>query len=108
MIRKRLTLPVLFIVAAISVACGDDDSPTGPSGSGGAVGEIQNNHGHTAIVTAQQLADGRQITLDMRGSADHSHSLEISDDNMRRLQRRERVEVDSTLQNGHRHRVNFN
>ena len=102
-------LQVLLVVVLVTsgIACGDDDSPTGPSGSG-VVGAIQNNHGHTAVVTAQQLAAGGQITLDIRGSADHSHSLEITDDNMRRLQRRERVEVDSTLQNGHRHRVNFN
>ena len=72
------------------------------------MGVVENNHGHTAVVSAQQLSNGRQITLDIRGSADHGHSLEITDDNMRRLQRRERVELDSTVQNGHRHRVNFN
>ena len=101
-----MSLGLVVVLVISSAACGDDDSPTGPSGS--VVGEVQNNHGHTAVVTAEQLAAGRQVTLDIRGSADHSHSLDITDDNMRRLQRRERVEVDSTLQNGHRHRVNFN
>src|SRR5262245_32505392 len=101
-----MLLALVGVIVVGSAGCGDDDSPTGPSGS--VVGVVQNNHGHSAVVTAEQLAAGRQVTLDIRGSADHSHSLEITDDNMRRLQRRERVEVDSTLQNGHRHRVNFN
>jgi hypothetical protein len=98
---------ILFAAVPGVAACDDGAPPTGPS-RGDVVGVIENNHGHTAIVTGRQIAEGRALPLDIRGAANHGHLLEITDDNIQRLQRRDRVEVNSSLENNHRHRVTFN
>jgi hypothetical protein len=102
---------VLALAAGIGAAgCGDDDdngSPTSPSAQG-ATGVIANNHGHVATVTAAQVSAGRAVTLDIRGTADHGHMLELTNDDVVRLQNRQRVERDSSPNNAHAHRVTFN
>jgi hypothetical protein len=107
---RRAALALLLAVAA--AGCGDDDeSPTGPTSAASVdvSGSIANNHtpGHVAVVTAAQVAAGRAVTLDIRGAADHSHILELTNDDVVRLQQRQRVERDASMQNTHTHRVTF-
>jgi hypothetical protein len=106
----RTLLAVVLCSTLAFVGCGDDDeSPTGPSGVTQDVsGVIANNHGHTAVVTAAQISAGRAITIDIRGTADHSHTLDLTNDDMVRLQQRQRVERDVSANNTHTHRVTFN
>lgn len=111
--RTRAGLVVLALVLAAGAAlagCGDDDgSPTSPSPSSqGATGVIANNHGHTATLTGAQVSAGRAVSLDIRGSADHSHMLDLTNDDVVRLQTRQRVERDASANNTHTHRVTFN
>jgi hypothetical protein len=105
----RMALALVLAAGVGVVGCGDDDngSPTSPS-SEGATGVISNNHGHVAQLTGAQVAAGRAVTLDIRGSADHSHMLDLTNDDVVRLQSRQRVERDSSPQNTHTHRVTFN
>jgi hypothetical protein len=101
----------LALAAAVGAAgCGDDDdngSPTGPSAQG-ATGVIANNHGHVATLTGAQVSAGRAVSLDIRGSADHGHTLDLTNDDVVRLQSRQRVERDASANNNHTHRVTFN
>jgi hypothetical protein len=108
------TVQALLMAVVISVAgCGNDDngSPTAPTPQvQSAIGVIANNHseGHAAVVTAAQISAGRALTMDIRGRADHSHMLELTNDDVVRLQNRQRVDRDASMQNNHRHRVTFN
>ena len=104
------TMLALLVCSTVGLAgCGDDDSPTSPSGVTQDVsGVIANNHGHTAVITGAEVAAGRALTKDIRGTADHSHMLDLTNDDVVRLQQRLRVERDVTANNTHTHRVTFN
>jgi hypothetical protein len=112
--RMRAGRMVLALVLAAGLgvaACGDDDngSPTSPSPtSQGATAVISSNHGHVAALTGAQVAAGRAISLDIRGGADHSHMLDLTDNDVVRLQTRQRVDKDASSNNNHTHRVTFN
>lgn len=107
----RMVLALVF-AAGIGVAgCGDDDngSPTSPSPSSqGSTAVIANNHGHVAALTGAQVSAGVGVSFDIRGSADHSHMLDLTNDDVVRLQTRQRVERDVSANNNHTHRVTFN
>jgi hypothetical protein len=99
---------MLTILALAFTGCGDDgETPTSPSVAD-VSGSIFNNHGHVAVVTGDQIRAGRPVTLNLRGTADHGHSLALSDDDLMRLRNNQRVERDSTPENNHTHRVTFN
>ena len=112
--RMRAGRIVLACVCAAGLGvagCGDDDngSPTSPSPtSQGATAIISNNHGHIAALTGAEVAAGRALTIDIRGSADHSHMLELTNDEVVRLQARQRVDKNAIANNSHTHRVTFN
>jgi hypothetical protein len=106
--RRAACGATLAILAIVFTGCGDDmDTPTSPS-IVDVSGSIFNNHGHVAVVTADQIRSGRAVALNIRGSADHGHVVELSDGDLVRLRNRERVERDSTAENSHSHRITFN
>ena len=88
-------------------ACGDSagttsstpSSPTtpapsgapAPSPSGGVSGVVGTNHGHTATITAAELASGEALMIDIEGEAGHPHSVELTADEVRRIASGERV-----------------
>jgi hypothetical protein len=107
----RMVLAFVLAAGLSAAGCGDDDngSPTSPSPtSQGATAVISNNHGHVAVVTGADVSAGRAITIDIRGSADHSHMLDLTNDDVVRLQARQRVDKDASTNNSHTHRVTFN
>ena len=81
--------------------------PTGGTSSD-KVGQISNNHGHSAVVTAAQLLAGNQVQLDIRGTADHTHSITLTHDDLKNVSGGATVSTDSTTTNGHEHTVTFN
>ena len=90
--RREFTLAslnALFVGMVVTVtACkggGGNASPAPtpgptptPSQSGDVAGVISNNHGHAAIVTKVQMQTGGAVTLDIQGTADHDHTVELS------------------------------
>jgi hypothetical protein len=103
---------------AISISGCGDDSPTSPStmpGTGGnpggtsdKTGAISGNHGHSAVVTNVQLTSGGAVRLDIRGTADHPHTLDLSAAEVGAIAATQRVEKESSNDAGHRHTVTFN
>jgi hypothetical protein len=97
-------------------ACGGSgsSSPASPAplpttgGTGDEVGQISNNHGHSAVVTAAQLLAGNQVQLDIRGQADHTHSITLTHDALVNISAGATVSTTSTTTNGHDHTVTFN
>lgn len=82
-------------------------TPPGPS-SGDVVGVVGSNHGHQAVIEAAQLAAGDRVVLDIRGMADHPHSVELSDVEVQQIAGGARVSKLSSTEQAHAHTVTFN
>lgn len=121
--RREFTLQwamtVLGGVVITITGCGDSssESPSSPSptttapptsGSGDVQGAISANHGHTAVITAGQLAAGNQVILDIRGNADHTHSVTLTAAEVMQIAAGQRVSEQSTSNQSHTHFVTFN
>jgi len=87
-------------------------SSSAPSPSGGSAsdesGTISNNHGHVAMVTGAQLVAGNAVQLDIRGSADHTHTVTLPIEALKAIQGGQPVATDSTSVSSHVHTVTFN
>lgn len=84
-------------------------SPTSPTPTPvtDVTGSISANHGHTAVIAAAQITTGAAISLDIRGTASHPHTVEVSQAELTTLKNRQAVTKDSTNNNGHTHTVTF-
>ena len=91
--------------------CGGNKNPNNPTPTPTPVtdvtGSISANHGHTATITAAQITTGAAISLEIRGTASHPHTVEISQTELATLKNRQAVTKDSTNNNGHMHTVTF-
>ncbi len=97
-------------VLTISGCGGGSSSPSSPStpGSGDRTGSISANHGHTATVTAAQLNAGNGLTLDIRGSSSHPHTVTLSGSEVSSIRNGSRVSKESSNDDAHTHTVTFN
>ena len=97
-------------VAITITGCGDDDNdnPTGPTASGDFTGTISANHGHRATVVAAQITAANAVSLDIRGDADHTHTVALTAAQVAQIGSRQQVVVTSTTDAGHLHTVTFN
>ena len=112
-------MAVLSGVAITVTGCGgSNSSPASPStpttppatGGGGAdvVGTVDSNHGHSAVVTAAELASATEIVLGIRGNSDHGHSVRLTADELTAIGAGQRVSKESSEDASHSHRVTFN
>jgi hypothetical protein len=104
------------VVITISSGCGgggysSPSSPSAPAASGGSpdkVGSISDNHGHSAVVTGAELLAGNLVQLDIRGTADHTHTVMVTPGAVQAIKAGGPVLTDSTSTNAHTHTVTFN
>jgi hypothetical protein len=119
--RREFTLEAcLAILSGVAITisasgCGSSSSsPTGPSGNpptasnGDKIGDISNNHGHTATITAAQLSAGNAITVQLTLGSGHTHSLAVSANEIASIAANQRVSGVSSTNSGHNHTVTFN
>jgi hypothetical protein len=107
-------LAALFAGVVITVAACDDDgggTVVGPGGS--ASGSISANHAHVATVTSVELTAGNAVTLDIRGQADHPHTVSLTAAEVVQIRDGQRVTKTSTTDASaafgtHSHTVTFN
>jgi hypothetical protein len=111
----KTVLALLSGVAVTISACGDDrptsPSPTptpNPSAGGSVTGTVEANHGHSAVITGAQLSAGNAVVLDIRGSATHPHTVELTAGEVMQIASRQRVSKSSSSDDGHTHTVTFN
>lgn len=100
--RREFTaasISALFVGMGVTlVGCGGaggggySTAPSSPAGatasnpqSGDKSGQISSNHGHTAVITAVQLQAGGAVTLQIQGTSDHSHALQLNADQVRQI-----------------------
>ena len=87
----------------------DDYGPGGNSDpNGGSVGAISANHGHRAVITAAELTAGMGLALDIRGSATHTHSVELSGADVVAVRGGQRLSRTASTTDAHDHTVTFN
>lgn len=83
----------------------EEDSP---AADGSVTGSIQENHGHKAVVTKAQLDAGGAVTLSIQGTADHTHNVELTADEMATLKKGLHVMKTTSTTSSHSHMVMFN
>ena len=109
-------LTALFAGVVITVtACDDDGGPVtvGPGGGGSGTGSISANHAHVATVLTVDLNAGNAVTLDIRGQADHPHTVSLTAVEVAQIRDGQRVTRLSTTDQSaafgiHSHTVTFN
>jgi hypothetical protein len=112
-------MALLSGVAITVTGCGgSSSSPTSPStpapappaggGGGDVTGTVGSNHGHTAVVTAAELASNDEVVLDIQGTSDHPHSVRLSVDELGMIAAGQRVSKESSEDAAHSHSVTFN
>lgn len=113
--RRRFSLEAaLAVLGGVTITIsgcggGGGSSPSAPTPQAGdKVGSVGTNHGHVAIVTAAQLAGGAAVTLQIRGSSDHPHTVQLSATEIAQIAANGRVSKTSSVDDGHDHTVTFN
>jgi hypothetical protein len=122
--RRQFTVAsVMAVLSGVAItitsACGgSSSSPSSPSptpaptptpaASSDKIGAISDNHGHRAVITGAQLTAAGAVSLDIRGTADHTHSVELSAAEIASIAGNQRVSKSSSNSSGHDHTVTFN
>jgi hypothetical protein len=117
--REFTAAGVMALLSGVAItisACGSTSTPSSPSTggtSGDLTGTVSANHGHTATITAATLTAKDAVTLDIRGSANHTHSLSLSGDQVASAAAGQRISMTSSTDDGagfgsHSHVVTFN
>jgi aspartate 1-decarboxylase len=69
---------------------------------------VSANHGHRAVITGAQLMANGMLSLDITGTADHPHTVELSASDLTQIQNGQRVSKTSSTNVAHSHNVTFN
>ena len=102
-------LAILSGVAITISGCGGGSTtPTPTPTPADKTGTISSNHGHVAIITAAKLTAGAAISLDIQGSAGHTHTVELSAADITNIAANRQVAHESTNNSSHSHTVTFN
>jgi hypothetical protein len=106
------------VITISSAACGGSSSsspspvptpaPTPTPTSGDKTGTISSNHGHSAVITAAQLTAAGALKLDIKGSADHPHTVELSAAEVTAIAGGAKTSKESSTDASHSHTVTFN
>lgn len=83
-------------------------APSPPASGGDRAGAVSANHGHVAVITAAQLSAAGSLTLNIRGSATHPHTVELTAVEVAQVRDGQRVSKISTIGDSHNHNVTFN
>ena len=119
--REFTTAAVMALLAGVTITvsgCGSSygsnptpmptPTPTPATGTGDKAGAVSDNHGHVAVVTAARITAGDAFSLDIRGTADHTHTVALSSDEIRAIGAGTRTAKTSSTDTAHNHTVTFN
>jgi hypothetical protein len=121
--REFTAASVMAILAGVTVTisgCGGGSNPGSPNplpspaptptpaASGDKSGVVSANHGHVATVTAAQITAAGSVSLDIRGSADHTHSVDLTATEVQQIGTGAKVAKNSSNNVSHNHTVTFN
>jgi len=124
--RREFTVAsVMALLSGVAITVsgcgGGGGSPSAPSPTGGGtssggttsssgdrIASISANHGHAAVVTGAMITASSAVSLNIRGSADHPHTVGLSASEIQQIGSGQRVVKNSTSDAGHDHQVTFN
>ncbi len=98
-----------LFAATVAPMTGCDGSPSAADED--IEGVVSDNHGHVAVITVNELNSGDAVPLDITVAADHSHTLELTADEVGTILEGDQVSKESSLDNvdgSHSHLVTFN
>ncbi len=101
----------LFAGVVIQITgCSSDEGPSAPVKEAGdnQADTISGNHGHVALIKKAQLDAGGAVTLDIHGTATHTHNLELTAQEVADIKAGKMVMKDTSTTNSHNHSVMFN
>jgi len=111
-------LALLSGVAITVSGCGSGSSPAGPGPTptptptpgpvADKIGAISNNHGHSAVITGAQITAAGALSLDIKGTASHTHTVVLSAAEVVAIGGGQKTAKDSSNDSGHSHTVTFN
>jgi hypothetical protein len=67
------------------------------------VGIVSANHGHTATITSAQLMAGGDLSLDITGTSDHPHTVQLTGADLTQIGDGQRVSKVSSNDDAHTH-----
>lgn len=114
--RKQFLLAALETTGAalgltILSACGGSSSPSGADAAAascvqnGTTTAIAANHGHVLVVSKQDVAAGADKSYDIRGTADHTHTVALSEEHFHDLAENHAIMTTSSTELSHSHGV---
>jgi hypothetical protein len=119
--REFTAASVMALLAGVTVTisgCGGGYSnPTGPTpnptptptpAAGDKSGVVSDNHGHVATITAAQITAAGAVSLDIRGTADHTHTVVLSAGEVQQIGAGAKMAKSSSTTSSHDHTVTFN
>lgn len=113
--REFTTAAVMALMAGVTITIsgcssdyGTNPNPMPSPGTGDKAGAVSANHGHVAVVTAAHIAAPDAFNLDIRGTADHTHTVALTSDQIRAIGAGTRTAMESTTEQSHSHTVTFN
>jgi hypothetical protein len=119
--REFTAASVMALLAGVTVTisgCGGGySSPSGPTpnptptpspSTGDKSGVISDNHGHVATITAAQITAAGAVSLDIHGTADHTHTVVLSATEVEQIGAGAKVAKSSSNTLSHDHTVTFN
>ena len=115
--RREFTLDTALALLAgcaitISDGCGSSTSPTPVTPLADVTGVISANHNHSAVITSVQITAASAFTLNVQGTAAHSHTVAITQADLTALNNRRSVARESSTDfsntyGNHFHTVTF-
>lgn len=119
--RREFTLAAaLAMLSGVTItvaSCGGGGSggspsapsnPTPSTAPGDEAGSISANHGHTAVITAAQLAAGAALSVELTAGQGHTHTVSLTAGEVTQIAGGQRVSKASSSDDAHSHLVTFN
>lgn len=75
--------------------------PAGPK----VLNEISRNHGHELVLSYEQVITGEPLTISIKGTSGHPHTLVLGEEHFEALRKVSVIEVESSKDAGHTHIV---
>jgi hypothetical protein len=115
--RKQFLSSMIGVVAgaagaALFVGCASDDDDGDGGGdnnclANGTTVTIQSNHGHTLTVSIADVTAGVEKSYNIKGGADHSHTVVVTAALFTTLKANTAIMVTSSSDDGHSHGVSI-
>lgn len=114
-IQKTIGAMLVTIPAYSLLGCSNDDTANADPNldpeqadclaNGANAKAISGNHGHSLLVSKNDIDAGAEKTYSIQGSSGHGHEITISTANFDKLKNKELLVIESTSGSSHRHDV---